>query len=296
MQHSYAPSGHRVNLAGLLSAARQPIAGRHRASANARRRASIVALTLLAGLALIVHVGWLTLTHNSAAPRPGGQSAATRLDSAAGDWVRANLPAGIRVLADGFDPPVGYQPVSIAAAGDNWKNYSYLITTTTGDPSGDSELAAVWKSSIPVAVFDDVQIRLILPLMSPDQIRRNRADDRAERLQAGTALTNNPQLVSTPAAKAMLAAGELDLRAAAAVSALVGQVQVTLNKISVVQAEAAAGMPARSITVYSEDPAAVTQALGGLSTAFAPDQVTVGENGAIDLHWLINVMPMPSVN
>jgi len=40
----------------------------------------------------------------------------------------------------------------------------------------------------------------------------------------------------------------------------------------------------------------VTQALSGLSTAFAPDQVTLGENGAIDLHWLINVTPMPSVN
>jgi hypothetical protein len=145
-------------------------------------------------------------------------------------------------------------------------------------------------------VFHDVQVRLILPLMSAEQIRRNRDEDRTERLRAGAALWNNPQLASSPTAKASLAAGELDLRAAATLSALVGQVQVTLNKVAVVPAEAAASMPARSITIYSVDRAAVTRALSGVSAAFAPDQVTLGENGAIDLHWLISVTPIPSVN
>jgi hypothetical protein len=295
MQHSYAPSGHRVNLAGPLHAA-TPVTGRHRASVGSPRRVFIAVSTLLAGAAVIVHVGWLAFTHSSVAPPRDAASAAAQQDSAVADWIRANLPTGIRVLADGYDPPAGYQPVSLAAAGQNWKNYNYLLTTRTGDPTADSDLARVWKSSIAVAVFDTVQVRLILPLMSPEQIRRNRDDDRAERARAGAALQHNPELIATPAAKAILAAGELDLRAAAALTALVGQVPLTLNKIVVVPAESAAAMPARTITVYSTDPATVTRALSGLSTAFAPDQITLGENGAIDLHWLISVTPMPSVN
>lgn len=157
-------------------------------------------------------------------------------------------------------------------------------------------MATVWKSSIAVAIFDDVQVRYILALTPPDQIQRDRDADHADRLGAGTALQNNPQLMSSPTAKAILAAGELDLRAAAVLTALVAQAPVMLNSIAVVAAEAAALLPARSITIYSSDPAAVTQTLSALATAFAPDQVNLGENGAIELHWPISVTPMPSVN
>jgi hypothetical protein len=295
MQHTVAPNGHRAYLPGFLNSA-QPATGRHRSSAISWRRVCIAATALMAGLAAVAHVGWLAWTHTSAATRSNTASSVALQDSAADDWIRANLPTGVRVLADGFNPPAGYQPVSLATAGKNWANYSYLLTATTVEPPAGSDLATVWKSSIAVAVFDNVEIRLLVPLMSPEQIRRNRDDDRAERLQAGAALQNNPQLMSSPTAKGILAGGELDLRASAALTSLVGQVQLTLSKIVVVAAEAAASMPARTITVYSEDPAAVTKALSGLSTAFAPDQVTFGENGAIDLHWLLNVTPMPSVN
>ena len=121
MQHSVAPSGRQANLAGLWHSA-QPIAGRHRASAKSRRRVIGIAVTLLVGLALVGHMGWLVFTHSSAAPRqyPAFTRTQRHAAAAADDWIRANLPTGIRLLADGFDPPAGYPPVLLATAGANW--------------------------------------------------------------------------------------------------------------------------------------------------------------------------------
>ncbi len=297
MQHSVAPSGRQVNLAGLWHAA-QPEAGRHRASAKSRRRVTGIAVTLLIGLVLVGHVGWLVFTHSSATPRhyPTFTRTQRHAAAAADDWIRANLPTGIRLLADGFDPPAGYPPVLLETAGANWKNYNYLVTATTSDPPADSALATVWKASTPVAIFSDVEVRCVLPLTSPAEIRRNHDVDRVERLQAGAALQENPHLMSSPAAKDILATGQLDLRAAVVLTALVTQVPFALNEIVVVAPEAAAEMPARFITVYSSDPAGFTRALSGVAPGLAPDQVTVGENGAIGLHWPLSVAPMPSVN
>jgi len=247
---------------------------------------------------VVGHVGWLAFTHTIASPRtyPAFTKTQQHSGTAADDWIRANLAAGIHLLADGFDPPAGYQSVALATAGADWKNYSYLVTSTTTDPPVGSALATVWKSSTAVAIFDDVQVRCILPATPPDEIQRNHDVDRVERLRAGAALQDNPHLTSSPAAKDILATGQLDLRAAAVITALVTQVPIVLNKIVVVAPEAAAEMPARFITIYSSDPAGVTRALSGVSAALAPDQVTVGENGAIELHWPISVTPMPSVN
>lgn len=280
-----------------------PITGRHRASGASpsgasKRRIFRIAVPLLAGLAVVGHVGWLAFSHTSAAPRtyPAATSAqqySEHSGTAAYDWIRANLPAGIHLLADGFDPPAGYQSVALTTAGANWKNYSYFVTSTTSDPPAGSALATVWKSSTAVALFGDVQVRYILPLTPPDEIQRNHDRDRADRLRAGAALQANAHLTSSPAAKDILAAGQLDLRAAAVITALVTQAPVALSKIIVIAPEAAAGMPARAITIYSSDPAGVTRALSGVSAALAPDQVTVGESGGLDLHWPLSVAAHP---
>ena len=290
MQRSAAPNG--------LSHGELAIAGRHRASGTPARRIFRIALPLLAGLAVGGHVGWLAFTHTSATPRsyPAGAGTQQHSGAAVADWIRANLPAGIHLLADGFDPPAGYQSVALATAGANWKNYSYFVTSRTSDPSVGSALSTVWKSSTPVAVFDDVQVRYVLPLTPPDEIQRKHYVDRVDRLRAGAALQDNAHLTASRAAKAILAAGQLDLRAAAVITALVNQAPVVLNKIIVVAPEAAAGMPARAVTIYSSDPAGVTRALSGVSVALAPDQVTVGENGALDLHWPLSVTPTQTVN
>jgi hypothetical protein len=299
MQHSVAPGGHGRNLDGLWRAGQaRPVAGRHRASATSRRRIVGITLTALVALALLVHAGWLVFSHTSAASRPYPPFERTQRHAApaADDWILANVPAGTHLLADGFDPPAGYQPVTLETAGSNWKNYRYLVTSTTSDPLADSALSTVWKSSTPVAIFSDVEVRYVLARTSPDEIRRNHDIDRTERLQAGAALQENPHLMLSPTAKDILAAGQLDLRAASVLTALVMQVPFALNEIVVVAPEAAAEMPARSITVYSSDPAGFTRALSGVVTSMAPDQVTVGENGAIGLHWPLSVTPMPSVN
>jgi hypothetical protein len=299
MQHSVAAGGHSSTLAGHWRAAdEQLVAGRHRASATLRCRIAGIAVTVLIGLALVIHAGWLVLTHTSAASQPYPPFERTQRPSAAAadDWIRANVPAGTHLLVAGFDPPAGYQPVTLETAGSNWKNYNYLVTSTTSDQLADSALTTVWRSSTPVAIFSDVEVRYVLARTSPDAIRSNHDTDRVERLQAGAALQENPHLMSSPGAKDMLAAGQLDLRAAAVLTALVTQVPFALTEVVVVAPEAAAEMPARSITVNSSDPAGFTRALSGVVTSMAPDQVTVGENGAIGLHWPLSVTPMPSVN
>jgi hypothetical protein len=267
MQHCIAPNVRHADLTGLWHAA-----GRHRASVASRRRVLGIAVALLVGLAVVGHVGWLVLTHSSAAARPYPAFTRTQRHSAAAadDWIRANLATGIRLLADGFDPPAGYQPVTLATAGANWRNYSYLVTSTTADPPAGSALATVWKSSTAVARFNDVEVRCILPLIPPEEIRRNHDLDRVERLQAGAALQDNPRLMSSPSAKDILATGQLDLRAAAVLTALVTQVPFALNEIVLVAPEAAAEMPARFITVYSSDPAGFTRALSGVARRWHP--------------------------
>jgi hypothetical protein len=298
MQHSVAPSGHRDLLPDSFAHGAQPAAGRHRASKTSQRPWIGVAAAVLVGLALSVHAGWLAFTHTSSAsrPYPAFQRAHRHSGAAADDWIRANLPAGLHLLADGFEPPAGYLPVSLDTAGSNWKNYRYLVTSTMTAPLADSALATVWKASTPVAIFSDGEVRYLLPQTPPGEIIRNHEVDRVERLQAGAALQRNPHLMSSPAAQDILAAGQLDLRAAAVLTAIVMQVPFALNEIVVIAPEAAAEMPARSITIYSADPAGFTRALSGVAPALAPDQVSIGENGAVDLHWPISVTPMPSVN
>ena len=161
---------------------------------------------------------------------------------------------------------------------------------------GNQGPTAAARTRPQTVIFSDGEVRYLLPQTPPGEILRNHEVDRVERLQAGAALQQNPHLMSSPAARDILAAGQLDLRAAAVLTAIVTQVPFALNEIVVIAPEAAAEMPARSITIYSADPAGFTRALSGVAPALAPDQVSIGENGAIDLHWPISVTPMPSVN
>jgi hypothetical protein len=296
MQH-LAGSEQRDGLAAHKHAA-QPNIGRHRVSDRVvfSRRASQIAVLIVAGAGLCGCVLWLAVADTSAASRPGSRSAIAPPDSAAADWIRTNLPLDVRFLTDGPAAPAGYSAVSVASAVANWRNYGYLMTASTTAPSPREAVAVVWRFSTAVAVFESMQVRRIMPMSTPDQIRRDRDADRADRLRAGDALQKNAAVTLSPHAKAILANGELDLRAAAVVSALAGQLPVMLNDIGVVSAEAAAGMPARSITIYTSDPTRAIRLLGGVAPPLAPDAVNIGENGAVALRWPLSVTPIPSIN
>ena len=90
------------------------------------------------------------------------------------------------------------------------------ITNTLPVPMS-ADIPAVWRSSVPAAVFDHVQVRRILPADNPIELTRE--TDRADRLLAGTALLANRGITASPEARSVLARGALDLRAATALAA-----------------------------------------------------------------------------
>jgi hypothetical protein len=266
--------------------------GRHRASPPAALRRVPRLLALVVFIWALGCVGWVAATRLNRPPQPTSTAAEQSVDDQATAWIKANLTADTRLLTDRAIPPEGYPATSVATAGD-WQDYDYLITSATV-PGPDAVAATVWRSSIAVAVFDGVQVRRILP--SADLVLQTRDADRADRLVAGTALLGNPRVEAAPDTKSVLAAGGLDLRAATALSALAGAGPVRLDKISVVAAEAAAGVPARSITVRTSDFSLATRVLSGLTAAFRPDQVIRESDGAIRLHWPLNFDPVPTLH
>jgi hypothetical protein len=254
---------------------------------KARRMIRSLLMVLVVGV--VGCLGWLAFAHiNRLVP---GAALRQSSDSPVMAWILDNLPQDTRLLTDGPAPPVGYPSASWAAAGKRWHDFDYFLTNTTDPAAPDPTRAAVWQSSIAAAVFDNVQVRQIVE--NPDEIRQTREADRADRLQAGAALLQNPGIDPSPEAKTVLAYGGLDLRAATTLAALAGRLQVRLDDIGMVAAEAAAGVPARAIIIHTSDSAEAARIFGGLTAAFRPDRVTGAANGAVRVHWPLSLAPVP---
>lgn len=272
-------------------------AGRHRAS-DAAPVPSMPRLALLAvAVAVVALVAWLATTqvHRSSGGNSASASTQRSLNDAADTWVRDNVPIRSRLLTDGLAAPAGYHTGTLVTDGQDWRQFDYLITAQTKTPLADAPITTVWQSSTPAAVFDGAQVRRIL-LVPPEQIQRDRDADRTDRAKAGAALLRNPNVVASPDARVVLENGQLDLRAATVLTGIASQTHINLADVTVAGPEAAAGVPARSITVYATDPSRVSRLLGGFTAVFQPDQVSVGENGAIRLHWPLSFTPIPSVS
>ena len=125
---------------------------------------------------------------------------------------------------------------------------------------------------------------------------RSRDADRADRLLAGTALLSNPRIDASPQAQSTLTVGGLDLRAASALTALAGAMDVEVADLEDVKAEAVAGMPARSMTIHVGDSGRASAVLSGMTSAFRPDQVIATPDGTFRLHWPLSFAPLPSIH
>ncbi|MCG5431006.1 hypothetical protein LV457_01670 [Mycobacterium sp. MYCO198283] len=273
-------------------------AGRHRVPAAARRPLPLHAVVPAVAVAAAVLVGaGVLLTHRTATPaQPAPVSADATSDAAAHAWLADSLPTGSRILVDRVNPPAGFPAATVASAGQTWRSFDYLVTVETGTsvPS-DSVVASVWPSSVPVALFERLQVRQIEGDVAPQELVRRQRSELADRVRAGVALSANPGITVTEQVADRLQRGEVDLRVTAVLSALAAVRHVTVDTVSDVPAEAAAGTPSREVTVYVTDPAPVTRQLGALGEALRPDQVTVRENGAIRLHWPLSSTPVPAV-
>lgn len=244
-------------------------------------------------MGIVATFAWATTN-----PRPLGVDASISTptaDADAADWVRSNIPSDAKFLTNGHAVPSGYPNSPIDQSDQDWHDFDYLLTSPGADPPLDASVAAVWESSIPVAVFPDVQVRRILRTPLAETIRTREAD-RADRLVAGTALLSNPRIAPSAQAQAIIAAGGLDLRAAATLTALAGSIPVYVANVEDVTAEAAAGMPARAITVHVADVTKGNTVVSGMTAAFRPDQVTATPDGTFRLHWPLRFDPLPSVN
>ena len=167
--------------------------------------------TTLLVLAAVGCVGWLAVADVNPAPQPAPPVATSRsADDPAMAWIQSNVPLGARLLTDGPTPPSGYP--AAPAAGQDVSGFDYFVTSAGALPAEGTPAAQAWRSSVPVAVFDRLQVRRIL--VSTDPTPQAPEADRADRLLAGTALLSNPGIAASPDAQAVLAGGELDLRAA----------------------------------------------------------------------------------
>jgi hypothetical protein len=294
VHHGHGFGTFRARSASVDSAAAHP--GRHRKVTVAERPRrwlatwAIVAAVLVVG-GVVASLVWTTTSNRSAME---SVASATAVDPDAAEWMRSNLPDGTRLLTDAQAAPPGFPNSSVGQPDQDWHAFDYLLTKP-GDPPLDTTVAAVWQASVPVAVFPTVQVRRIVAT-APDETLRTREADRADRLVAGTALLSNPSITASPQAQTTLAAGGLDLRAAATLTALSGSLDVDVVDIEQVKAEAAASMPARAMTIHAADPARVNTVLSGLTAAFRADQVIVTPDGTYRLHWPLSFAPVPSVN
>jgi hypothetical protein len=268
--------------------------GRHRVAVPESRFPKI-GIGLMALAALVGIIFWLTVAPSDR-PAPPNQVAALQpsAPAAAIDWMRENLPTSSRVLTDGVAAPVGY-PSSPLSNAKNWHDFDYLLTTATRTPPADSTVSPVWQSSTPVALFDGLQVRHIAAAETGKQ-PFTPADDLAQRVQAGAALLHNQHLDVLPGARPAVQRGELDLRVAAVLSGLAAQVSFSLQDVTPVPVEAAAGTPVRAITIYPDNIPKAIQDIEAFDPALKPDRIVVGEYGALTLDWPLSFAPIPAVH
>jgi hypothetical protein len=271
-----------------------PSSGRHRRSIGRTRLriAEILLVAIVIAAGVVAAVAWTTSAQHQRSA--AASMSVPTADADALDWMRENLPVDAKLLTDGHPVPAGYSGSPVGSSQD-WRTFDYLLTAPGIDPPLDTSVTQVWQSSVPIAIFPTVQVRRILQTPLAETLRTREAD-RADRLVAGTALLSNPNITASPQAQAGLTSGGLDLRAAATLTALAGAMPVYVANMEDVKAEAAAGLPARSMTVQVTNADKANTVISGMTAAFRAEQVTGTPDGTFRLHWPLRFAPLPSVN
>jgi hypothetical protein len=181
--------------------------------------------------------------------------------------------------------------------GGSWRDFDYLVSTasTRFDSAILPLLEQALRSSIPVAIFGDgpdrVEVRQILP-RGTDGVDVRRSADQQARQRAEAALLHNRRVQVDLAAVRVLEAGGLDLRAATVLALMADRELLQVDAIDSDPAEAAAGLPARTVEITVTPPALVADTVDSLPTDFRPQLVRKLGPTRSQLVWPIAAAPV----
>jgi hypothetical protein len=259
-------------------------------------------VTLLLLFIVAVAVGTLvrigtesTGTTSSTAPAPRPTERAVPVNSAALDWVRGQLPPGSVVATDAraaalLRPGVATVPIGAGQRSD-LSGVDFVMATNAVRQAarGSTSLAQLLSSAVPVAVFgtgrDAVTVAGVAS--NPAGVRADRARDLASRRRAEPELLANKRVRAAPRPRQVLQSGGLDLRGATVLAELAGHGRVTIVDVPIDAAEAAAGLPARTVEIRLRNQA-LLQLVDSVGPNYRPT-VTRRSNGVIRLTWPVTL-------
>ncbi len=263
--------------------------------------AAVVVVAVGAAAVLLMHhrlagtgTGTPARGSNTTAAAPGQPATAAAVLS----WVQRNLPPLSGVVApEGLAKQleaVGFtHVVSDDRAGIDWSTVQFLIAGT--GPRRPALVAAELAGhGAPVAIFGtgsaELSVMQLLAGTGSPAVRMKM--DATVRTRAGEQLLANPAVHPDAAARSLLAAGRLDMRAATILATLAQNSEVAVGGFVQDPAEQRAGLPIRSMTITVPDLDQANQAVFAAMSLFHPSATKPTGADSERLTWSPAVAPV----
>jgi hypothetical protein len=242
-------------------------------------------------------VGWLTVRAGSSGsapktlPRPAAVPVVTVTAEQAAEWSVTNLPPHTPVFSASSPAGglAGLRPVTTCPRGGY-----LLVDAALRSRSAEPEVRHCLARSFTVARFgsgsSSAEVRSIAAKVGAVTNAWRRALAAGRR--GGAALAANPYVLASPAVRGQLRAGRLDLRAEALLALLAGRGRIRVLEIIADPAEAAAGRPARFVTVEAAEPVFGVD-LTAIAPAYRPSTITRLPGARAGFGWLFEPGPPP---
>ena len=215
------------------------------------------------------------------------------------EWIEANLSRQTPLTADAAVADAlaidGFTADKYQSGG-RWDPDQFVVSTPAIHAAVSRHLAASAAriSSVPVAVFGpatrQVEVRMIVP-GSASSLDHRLARDARDRLAAGHALLASHRVTADPGPREILRDGQLDIRAAAVLTQLATKADVHITHLALDKYEAAAGSPARTMTISLRDTKALSETLRMLPPTYAPSSVVKASARSRELTWSVGLAP-----
>jgi hypothetical protein len=286
--------------------------GRHRSTRSrsvpllAGLSAALVLVTIAAAVSLAGHYQGSSNDSSTpvAAPMKSAPASSSARTTVAAEvpaqlaWVLANLSRSAVIVADpadvatlragGFSAAISYEDSQTRAL----PTLDYVLWNPGADPT--PSVSRLVNASLPLAVFGTgTGAPSLRQVFSAGLVaaRSDQARDAALRASSGVQLLANPRLKVDAASTAILRAGQLDLRAQNVTNVLATGAPIWLTIAATDPAEQRAGLPARSITVTTQDSAAMQVTLASLTPPYRPVITSIAPN-KVRLTWPPQIAPV----